>query len=129
LLNRETWPIFKAQLARGTVMGISIRRAIAALLLVAALVVGSMPYGAMAATVTYGTSSSSSSFQSAGNGGGAGGTNKKPAGPAENKTSSMNTTALVPVTRTFFVRFRGLIIPVRRTFLLPVTQTVAQPVP
>lgn len=123
LLNRERWPIFKALLARGTVMGI--RRAVVALSLGAALALGSMPSAAMAATVTYGSSSSSSSYQSAGSGSGSAG--KKSTGPAENKTSAVNTTALVPVTRTFFLRFRGMIIPVTRTFLLPVTQTVASP--
>jgi hypothetical protein len=102
-----------------------IRRAVVALFLGAALVAGSMPSAALSATVTYGSSSSSSSYQSAG--GGSGGAGKKSTGPAENKTSVVNTTALVPVTRTFLVRFRGLIIPVTRTFFLPVTQTVASP--
>jgi hypothetical protein len=102
-----------------------IRRAVVALSLGAALVVGSMPSAAMSATVTYGSSSSSSSYQSAGSGSGS--ADKKSTGPAEKKTSEVNTTALVPVTRTFLVRFRGLIIPVTRTFFLPVTQTVSSP--
>jgi hypothetical protein len=33
------------------------------------------------------------------------------------------------VTRVFFVRFWGALIPVRRTFLLPVTSTPGQPAP
>ena len=99
-------------------------RAWAGLFLAALLVVSVLATGAMAATITYETSSSSSSFESAGTGGA-----KKSTGPAEKKTASVNTTALVPVTRTFLVRFRGLIFPVTRTFLMPVTRTTTEPAP
>jgi hypothetical protein len=98
-------------------------RALAGLFFAASLVVSLLATGAMATTITYGTSSSSSSFESAGTGA------KKSTGPSEKKTASVNTTALVPVTRTFLVRFRGLIFPVTHTFFLPVTRTTTEPAP
>ena len=98
---------------------------VAALLLIAAFL-ASLCTGAIAATITYNSSTSSSSYESAGD---AAPKKSSSSTGTATTTTAVSQTTLLPVTRIFFVRFWGALIPVRRTFLLPVTSTSARPAP